>query len=348
MIYTIVGARPQFIKAAMVSKALIEQGVPEQIIHTGQHYDYRMSEIFWRELGLPQVVTNLNVGSGTQGKQTAAMIEKIEETLLNGKGDGKAVLLYGDTNSTLAGAIAAVKLHIPIIHVEAGLRSFNNKMPEEINRIVTDRLSSLLFCSSETGKNNLADEGIRDQVFVVGDVMKDAVLQFSTLDDHQGPAMDQPFDLLTIHRPSNTEDLSVLNRILQVLGQPNKPIVWPVHPRVAHKKGLIVPSCITQIPPVGYLEMLQLIKNCDTVLTDSGGLQKEAYWLHKRTITLRNETEWTETLANGCNVLVGNDAEKIEAARDHQINPSWDPNLYGDGKAAKKIAEVIDLVMTVA
>ena len=342
MLYTVVGARPQFVKAAVLSKALQDRGIPEQLVHTGQHYDYGMSEVFWKELGLPTNVINLEVGSGTHGKQTAAIITRLEHAILNSSDHIEAMILYGDTNSTLAGAIVAAKLHMPVIHVEAGLRSFNWRMPEEINRVVTDRLSQILFCSSQIGVTNLAKEGIVEGVYQVGDIMKDAVFRFGEVErSGNGMVPDHPFHLLTLHRPYNTDDLDTINGIMRALAEIGETFIWPVHPRVANKQGVVVPANVKQIDPVGYLDMLQLIKASAKILTDSGGLQKEAYWLQKPTLTLRKETEWIETLERGCNKLVGNNQQEIVSNFHDHEEGQWDPNLYGDGKSAQRMAEII-------
>lgn len=347
MLITIIGARPQFIKAAVVSKALKDAGVEEKIIHTGQHYDHKMSEVFWSELGIPPYEINLNVGSGTHGEQTAQMITKIEKYLLENRQAVKGVLLYGDTNSTLSGAIAASKLQIPVVHVEAGLRSFNRAMPEEINRIVTDHLSSLLFCSSQTGVQQLQKEGITSNVYDVGDVMYDALLTFSTRLNGTMSHADLPkeeFFLLTVHRQSNTDDPANLHAIFKAIASSAGTFVWPVHPRTRKAMadhGIQLPHNLQVRNPFSYFEMLAALKKCSKVLTDSGGVQKEAYWMQKPCITLREETEWVETLANGWNILTGPDTQKIQDAIAKKINPSSWKELYGDGHASEKIAAKI-------
>lgn len=347
---TVVGARPQFIKASVVSRALKEAGIRECIVHTGQHYDPSMSGVFWKELGLEAPAINLEIGSGSHGTQTAQALIKLEQFLLDRPSKPSALLVYGDTNSTLAGALAASKLHIPVIHVEAGLRSFNRDMPEEINRILTDHASNLLFCSSETGVKQLAREGITEGVYNVGDVMYDAVLTFSKIAEEKINLSDIiPFEtgaynLATIHRPSNTDNPDNLTSILDALDQLDKPVVWPVHPRNNETiKNTDLSDNLHIMPPVSYFEMLVLLKHTHKVLTDSGGLQKEAYWMKKQCITLRNETEWTETLEGGWNILTGPNAGKIIEA--YQQNPStvWKP-LYGEGKASKKIARFVKSV----
>lgn len=346
-ILTIIGARPQFIKAALVSKALTEEGIPERIIHTGQHYDPEMSDVFFDELGVPPPSANLNAGSGTHGKQTGIMLEKIEEYILGMDPKPAFLLTYGDTNSTLAGALAASKLHVPVIHVEAGLRSFNREMPEEINRVLTDHLSSLLFCSSQTGVAQLAREGITKNVHDVGDVMMDASQTFHQIAKKKGirPKMDVPYALMTVHRPSNTDNPKNLRAILDAVGGLPLPVLWPVHPRARKQlEGIQTPENLLLSEPLGYLEMLVHVEGAEAVLTDSGGLQKEAYWLKRRCITLREETEWVETLAGGWNRLTGPDARKIANAFNSRPITGWKP-LYGDGTACRKIARTIRKAM---
>ncbi|MEP1307756.1 MAG: UDP-N-acetylglucosamine 2-epimerase (non-hydrolyzing) [Balneola sp.] len=347
-VLTIVGARPQFVKAAVVSNALSKAGISEQIIHTGQHYDDAMSTVFWKELGIPAPSINLGVGSETHGKQTGIMLQKIEAFILNADQKPSALLVYGDTNSTLAGAIVASKLHIPVVHVESGLRSFNKEMPEEINRIMTDHVSDLLFCSSNIGVKQLEKEGITKGVHNVGDVMYDAVLTFSKIASEKISLSDitdlqsDDFALATIHRPSNTDKLNNLRSILSAFSQMNIPIIWPVHPRNKSRlKDQIIPDNLKLIDPVSYFEMMVLLKNCSKVFTDSGGLQKEAYWMKKKCITLRNETEWVETLDSNWNSLVGPDTKKIIAAYGSEPTSKWQ-KLYGDGNASEKIALVIE------
>lgn len=346
-ILTIVGARPQFVKAAVVSKALHDAKIEEKIVHTGQHYDHNMSTVFWEELEIPAPSVNLNIGSGNHGSQTGQMLQQIEAYILNSEIKPEALLVYGDTNSTLAGALVASKLHIPVVHIEAGLRSFNKTMPEEINRIATDHISDLLFCSSKTGTDQLAKEGITTGVFNSGDVMYDAVIIFSKIAETKVKLSDltkfqtDEFVLATIHRPSNTDDIDNLTNILEALGDLDHPVIWPVHPR--NKKRLASLKCpenLHLMDPVSYLEMMTLLKHCKLVLTDSGGLQKEAYWLKKQCITLRNETEWVETLDGGWNTLVGPEKAKIITAYSSSPSTEW-ASLYGNGKASQKIAQEI-------
>lgn len=283
-ILTIVGARPQFVKAAVVSKALADLNISEKIIHTGQHYDHNMSTIFWEELNIPAPSVNLEIGSGHHGLQTGKMLEKIEGFILNVDVKPTALLVYGDTNSTLAGALVASKLQIPVIHVEAGLRSFNKAMPEEINRIMTDHISDLLFCSSEIGVKQLKTEGITTGVYNCGDVMYDAVKTFSIIAEQNlnlnniAELDSETYSLATIHRPSNTDNDDNLISILEAFAQINEPILWPVHPRNKSRVSeLSIPKNLKLIDPVSYFEMMLLLKHSKKVLTDSGGLQKEAY-----------------------------------------------------------------------
>lgn len=350
-ILTIVGARPQFVKAAVVSKALSEAGIEEEIIHTGQHYDHEMSTVFWEELGLPAPSVNLEVGSGSHGKQTGIMLQKLEEYILNLPKKPDALLVYGDTNSTLAGAVAASKLHIPVVHVEAGLRSFNREMPEEINRVLTDHASEILFCSSQQGVEQLSKEGITKNVHNVGDVMYDALLTFLEIADKKFELHNIiPFDtdnyyLATIHRPSNTNNDENLNAVIRAFGRLDKPVVWPVHPRNKKKLAeLDIPENLHLIEPVSYFKMMVLLKNCTKVITDSGGLQKEAYWMKKPCVTVRKETEWVETLDGNWNQLTGPDTKTIASAVNKDPKTEWRP-LYGDGNAAEKIASfLVDLL----
>lgn len=346
MIVTIIGARPQFIKAAILSKAFKEAGIPELIIHTGQHYDYEMSQVFFDELELPKDRIDLNIGSGSQGKQTAEMLSKIEVVLLEKRNLISAVLVYGDTNSTLSAALAAAKLQIPVIHVEAGLRSFNKTMPEEINRITTDHVSAVLFCSSETGKLNLINEGIKENVYIVGDIMYDAFTYYSHLIEKQDifsilpPELIRDYYLFTLHRPVNNRK-EVLEEILYGLSQLEYNIVWPVHPTVKHcLKEIELPSNVFIFPPFSYLQMLLVLKHAKKVITDSGGLQKEAYWSKKPCITLRDETEWTETLTNNWNILTScHRAAILQSANINVEASTWLP-LYGNGNAATEIIRI--------
>ncbi len=316
-ITTILGARPQFIKAAPVSRVL-RRTHTERLVHTGQHYDPMMSQVFFDELAIPAPDLTLHVGSATHGAQTGRMLEAIEQDLLAHPPD--AVLVYGDTNSTLAGALAAAKLGIPLVHVEAGLRSFVSAMPEEINRVLTDRLSRLRCCPSPTACDHLAAEGIVDGVVMVGDVMLDA------LRDAEARVLTEPhrvaawgvdpggYVLATVHRAANTDDPVRLRAILAALGQLSRPVLWPVHPRtrrVMQELQLTAPAQVRMVEPLGYLDLVAALRSATVVVTDSGGLQKEAYWMGVPCVTLRRETEWTETVRSGWNVLVDADTQRI-------------------------------------
>lgn len=349
MIVSIIGARPQFVKAAVVSRALKEAGIEEKIVHTGQHYDERMSDVFWRQLEIPPCDLNLQAGSGTHARQTALIMTGLEDYLTTQGKTVKGVLLYGDTNSTIAGALVAAKLHIPVIHVEAGLRSFNREMPEEVNRVVTDHLSQILFCPSQAAVEQLRKEGITRQVHDVGDVMYDAVRIFSEKAvtpslDGSGTFLPEKYLLLTVHRPSNTDKPAHLSAILEGIGATGIQCVWPVHPRTRksiEQANVAVPSSIILTVPFSYFEMLAALKGCFKVVTDSGGLQKEAYWMRKPCITLRTETEWTETLHHNWNILTGPERKKITAATAYEVDAATWTELYGDGGAAGKIAAVL-------
>ncbi len=351
-IITIIGARPQFIKAAPVSRALSATGsIREIIIHTGQHFDENMSNIFFDQMQIPAPTYNLNIHSLPHGAMTGRMLEDIEKILIEEKPD--RVMVYGDTNSTLAGALAASKLHIPVAHVEAGLRSFNMKMPEEINRILTDRISKQLFCPTQTARENLLKEGFEDfnaQIMVTGDVMYDAALMFSEKAvQPEGISLPDNFLLATVHRQENTDNLSSLGNIIESLNHiaRHATLVFPVHPRtkkILQSKELpTLSKDIICSPPMGYLEILWLLKNCQMVITDSGGMQKEAYFFEKPCITLRNETEWTELVKAGYNKICGNDQALITNAFDHfrRNRVIFKPGLYGDGHAATKIAQAL-------
>jgi UDP-GlcNAc3NAcA epimerase len=354
-IATIIGARPQFIKAAAISRAIAGHNqnnsasiIEEILVHTGQHYDDDMSAIFFRELEIPEPKYNLNIGSDSHGLQTGRMLMAIEEVLLKEKPDW--VLIYGDTNSTLAGALAAAKLHIRIAHVEAGLRSFNRLMPEEINRIVADHLSHLLLCPSQVAVNNLAVEGITKGVSVTGDVMADA-LQFtvSKVSAHSDilarlDLQPQGYLLATVHRAENTDNDQRLKNILSAFAALNEPVVFPAHPRTRkflQEAGYQPPENVKLIDPVGYFDVIALEKSARLLLTDSGGMQKEAYWLRIPCITLRDETEWIETVELGWNILTGADCDRIVKAVTTFNAPSNHPPLYGDGQAAEKILGVL-------
>lgn len=345
-IVSVIGARPQFIKAAPVSRVL-RQTHTEILVHTGQHYDENMSAVFFAELDLPQPDVNLGVGSGSHGAQTGAMLAGIEQVLLAEKPDW--TLVYGDTNSTLAGALAAAKLHIPVAHVEAGLRSFNRAMPEEINRVLTDHIADLLFCPSQTAVDNLTAEGITHGVHLVGDVMADtlayAAVRAQTHSDiiQRLGLTEKGFLLATVHRAENTDDPARLRAILDAFAALNEPIVFPLHPRTRNRiESLNLKSEIRNlksIAPVGYLDMVRLEQSARMILTDSGGIQKEAYWLGVPCVTMRDESEWVETVQVGWNVVVGADTARIVAAVQEFAPPESHPALYGDGKTAERIVE---------
>lgn len=347
-IFTVIGARPQFIKAAPVSKALRAGGHEEFLVHTGQHYDPKMSQIFFDEMGISAPDVNLEVGSGNHGWQTGQMLIGIEKLLLEEKPD--YVLVYGDTNSTLAGSLAAVKLHIPIAHVEAGLRSFNRQMPEEHNRVLTDHIANLLFCPTQTAVENLKNENIIQGVHNVGDVMYDAVLQFSELSETRSTLLEtlgvrpREYFLATVHRPANTDNPENLSAIFEAFQELDQTIIFPVHPRTRSKIAELIENVekfapkLKLIEPVGYLDMLSLEKNARMILTDSGGIQKEAYLHQIPCITLREETEWIETVNAGWNLLVGAKTDTIvQTVRSFELPVAHEP-LFGDAKASERIA----------
>jgi UDP-GlcNAc3NAcA epimerase len=411
-ILTIVGARPQFIKAAMVSRAIIAHNqlvtgdpspvtkdpslvtchsslVTEDILHTGQHYDANMSDIFFKQMQIPEPVVNLNAGTGMHGEMTGRMLAQIEKEMVDRKPD--LVLVYGDTNSTLAGALAAVKLHIPVAHVEAGLRSFNRRMPEEINRVLTDHASDLLFAPTETAVKNLKHEGIPDErVYLTGDVMYDAALFYRDL--AQPPAW---FDslgvkagdyvLATVHRAENTDDPQRLQEILKGLASCGRPVIFPIHPRtrkilqslsspivpnlspIAHRLSPIAhspmpiahsplplahrpsplaprPSPISFVDPVSYLDMVWLEAHAAVIATDSGGVQKEAFFFRVPCVTLRDETEWVETVETGWNVVVGASADRIQKALQTPSQGAQELQPFGDGNASQHIARIVMLM----
>jgi len=343
-VLSIVGARPQFIKAAAVSRELRRRAT-EVLVHTGQHYDDEMSAVFFRDLGIPQPEHSLDVGSGSHGEQTGAMLARVEAVIRDERPDW--VLVYGDTNSTLAGALAAAKLHVPVAHVEAGLRSFNRRMPEEVNRVVTDHLSALLLCPSEVAASNLADEGIRAGVHVVGDVMADVLLDVAARVRETSAVLTRlgleegGYALATVHRAENTDAPERLQAIVDALASLPFPVVFPVHPRTRGALARLprAPGArLRRIDPVGYGDMVRLLADARVTLTDSGGLQKEAYWLGVPCVTLRDETEWVETVASGWNRLVGADRDRIVAAASAAARPVERPLLYGgDGAAAARV-----------
>lgn len=374
-IVTIIGARPQFIKAAVVSRELAIYNqivnssslrINEKIVHTGQHYDDSMSQIFFKELEIPAPEYNLGIGSGNHGEMTGAMLQKIEEVLLKEKPD--CVLVYGDTNSTLAGALSAAKLYIPVAHVEAGLRSYNRRMPEEINRLVTDHISDILICPTQQAVDNLKMEGIFNEpesgrslqkannrhrkVALVGDVMLDSVIyhrQFSIKPQFELP---QQFILATLHRAENTDNAGRLKAIFKAFKKISRtiPIILPLHPRTKKKiAGLISQTSSSKlriVEPVSYREMIYFLEKCTLVMTDSGGLQKEAFFFKKPCVTLRDETEWVELVKLGYNYIAGSDTKQIIDAVQIMLNKKIDAkiDLYGQGEAGRRIVRIVQSV----
>jgi len=348
-IVSVVGARPQFIKAAMISR-LLRLRHAEILLHTGQHYDPQLSAVFFEELGLPQPEVNLGVGSAPHGAQTAAMLAGIERVLQAETPDW--VLVYGDTNSTLAGALAAAKLHIPLAHIEAGLRSFNRRMPEEINRVVTDHISDLLLCPSQQAVENLAREGIHQGVHLVGDVMADALRYIQEHADKRSDILNRlgleegGYLLVTVHRADNTDHPARLRAILTALMRAQEPVVFPIHPRTKKAldalSGLTLKPNLKLIEPLGYIDMVRLESSARMILTDSGGVQKEAYWLGVPCVTLRAETEWIETVKMGWNILVDADSDRILEAIHTFKPPPTRPPLYGDGQAAMRCVALLN------
>lgn len=348
-IITIIGARPQFIKAAIVSHAFRSERpeVTEILVHTGQHYDANMSDVFFDELGIPAPKYNLGIGGGSHGQNTGRMIEKIEKVLQDEKPDW--LLVYGDTDSTLAGAIAAAKLNIPVAHVEAGLRAFNRRLPEEINRVLTDQVSDLLFVPTQSGIDNLLNEGIsKDKCHLVGDVMFDAAVFYGKKADVASDILkthnltSKDYVLATIHRGANTDFKEPLKAILTSFQNSGIRIIWPIHPRTSSRIkefGLELPANVTPIEPVGYLDMVMLERHAKLIATDSGGVQKEAFFHCVPCLTLRTETEWTELVEGGVNRIT-----LPPTAEDFNFSPN--PNLfkkdyYGTGRAAKDIVNLI-------
>ena len=355
-IATVVGARPQFVKCAPVSKA-IRQVCREILIHTGQHYDTKMSRVFFEDLDLPVPDYNLEVGSGTHAFQTGEMLKRIEEILMREK--AFCVLVYGDTNSTVAGALAGAKLNIPVAHVEAGLRSYNRRMPEEINRVVADHVSSLLFCPTVTAVENLRKEGITEGVDLVGDVMLDVLRESLPLARRRSTILEQlqvqgkKYYLATVHRAENTNDALRLKGIVTALERISRvhPVVWPIHPRTKralnsvdwHRRS----DSLLLIEPVSYLDMVMLEKEAIAILTDSGGVQKEAYWLGVRCVTLREESEWQETIESGWNTLAGSDPDRIWSALYSDRPPTASAvELSGNSATAPRIVESLMSIET--
>lgn len=362
-ILNIVGARPQFIKAAMVSRAILShneqhkgsQLIEDILVHTGQHYDENMSSIFFEELGISKPKYNLKIGSGTHGDTTGRMLLGLEKIMILENPDW--VLVYGDTNSTLAGALAAAKLHIPICHVEAGLRSFNKKMPEEINRICTDHVSNLLFCPTTTAVHNLQNEGVTTGVHHVGDVMFDAAIAFGLMADKESQIIEKQaiepgnYYLATVHRAENTDFPERLKEIFIAFAKiatEQCPLIFPVHPRTSKwierdtiGKFLLINRMVKLIEPVSYIDMVMLEKNARLILTDSGGVQKEAYFHNVPCITLRDETEWVETVAAGWNQVVGANSKKIIDAVECNVSNRQDVFEYGSGNTGVLILNIL-------
>lgn len=357
-ILTVVGARPQFVKAAVLSRLIRSDNwtdkFEEVLLHTGQHYDENMSDIFFRDMQIPKPDIHLHIGGTSHGAMTGQMLIEIEAALLKEKPD--ILLVYGDTNSTLAGALAASKLHIPVAHVEAGLRSYNMRMPEEQNRILTDHLATWLFCPTDTAINNLKTEGITKGVHQVGDIMYDATLFYqqvlqkealqgkSRLNELKINKIPHHFFLATIHRAENTDDVSCLTHIVEAFNEMSHVVILPLHPRTRKKlsdAGLVLKQNVHVIEPIGYLEMLALEMKATAIITDSGGVQKEACFMQKPCITLRDETEWVETVEKGWNLLTGAVKNKIIMAVNKLNTPNDTSNLYGDGNAGAKILEIL-------
>ncbi|MCR9132594.1 MAG: UDP-N-acetylglucosamine 2-epimerase (non-hydrolyzing) [bacterium] len=346
-VVVIIGARPQFIKHFPLQEALIKAKVSSYVVHTGQHYDKNMSDVFFDELGIAKADINLMVGSGSHGEQTGNMLTQIEKVLLQQQPD--MVIVYGDTNSTIAGSLAASKLHIPIAHIEAGLRSYNKKMPEEINRVLTDHISDLLFIPSEPSRNNLGKEGITEGVINVGDIMYDSVQLTMQKADSKSSLKKyglsaEKYYFATIHRPHNTDSKQRLQSILNAFDNLPLPVLFPAHPRTRKKMkeyGLISGDNVILADPLGYKDTIALLSKAKCVITDSGGLQKEAYYVKSRCVTIRQETEWTETLYGGWNCLVDAETSEIVNKVSEETELHDYVELYGGGDSAEKIVEHI-------
>ncbi len=352
-IFIIVGARAQFIKVAALSRQLANNSIPEVIVHTGQHFDENMAEIFFRQMEIPTPKYNLGIHSLSHGAMTGRMLEEIEKILVVEK--PSIVVVFGDTNSTLAGALAASKLHIPLAHVEAGLRSFNMDMPEEVNRILTDRISDLLFCPTETAVKNLQQEGFenfKNKIINSGDVMYDVALFYSKISAKHSTVLKdlkitgKPFLLATLHRQENTDSLERLKSIINALNELSDKyrVVLPIHPRtrkIIERENLKLN--FTPLDPVGYFDMVELLKHCSFVVTDSGGLQKEAFFFKKHCLVIRDETEWTELVDLGYNFIVGTQSQNIieKALQLVENNAAFDAKPYGNGNASEKIAAAL-------
>jgi UDP-N-acetylglucosamine 2-epimerase len=346
-VLSVLGARPQFVKAALLSAEFARRGVDEVVVHTGQHYDREMSEVFFEELQLPEPAYNLGVGGGSHGVQTGEMLKRLDPVVRESSPDW--VLVYGDTNSTLAGALVAAKQHVAVAHVEAGLRSFNRAMPEEINRIVADHVADLLLVPNAHAAKQLEEEGITRGVRIVGDLMVDLAMQVAARLPQRPPILDrfgvQPrgYCVATIHRASNTDDPQTFRRLLQGLRAVDRPMIFPVHPRtreIARQAGAGDGDNLILCEPLPYAQMLALLSQAAALFTDSGGLQKEAFVLKIPCVTLREETEWLDTLEDGWNVLAGSDPMKIVAASRRPV-PGRQSNPYGDGTAAKRIVDAL-------
>jgi UDP-GlcNAc3NAcA epimerase len=341
-ICNIAGARPQFIKMSAILRACLKDNcIDNIIIHTGQHYDSNMSDVFFKKLDIPKPDYNLGIGSNSHGKQTGQMLDKIEKILLNIKPD--FVIVYGDTNSTIAGALASTKINIDTVHIEAGLRSYNRQMPEEINRVATDHISDILFAPTINALHTLISEQLEEKSYFSGDVMYDSILYYyqqirQKCFDSMLNNINKPYYLTTIHRPVNVDNINNLKSIIKALATFEYPVVFPIHPRTQKNINLIsIPDNLKIIEPVDYLTMLMLISNAEIVFTDSGGIQKECFFLKKRCVTLRNETEWIETLNNNWNILTGADTQKIIRAAESTTGKYNILNKFGDGKASEYI-----------
>ena len=347
-VLSVVGARPQFVKCAPVSRE-VRKVHEEVLVHTGQHYDYLLSAVFFRDLGIPAPDYHLEIGSGSHGVQTGRMLAAIEEVIAKEEPD--MVLVYGDTNSTLAGALAAAKMHVPVAHVEAGLRSFDRRMPEEVNRVLTDHCSDILFCPTATAVANLAAEGVTAGVHLTGDVMVDALRENLPLAEERSTALTdlglspKAYFLATVHRAGNTDDPAALRAIMAAFARLDGPVIFPAHPRTQKKLaeyGIELAANVRIVEPLPYFDMLAALAGARAVLTDSGGIQKEAYILEVPCVTLRENTEWVETLEDGWNVLTGADTNRIVAEADAAGDARRRHSArFGDGHAAERIAAII-------